>query len=257
MSEEQENSTLSNQLQVLDYYKLRNMGIIPSPRSQIDESENPASENTNTDTDLSPRQSKGGKGSPATSPGKEKSNKMSEKSAKKEKAQNKDKEVEVLDLEEHQPPIPRTKGAIQIADGLFVGDQQSSRDAQFIRGNQIVKIINTCNSRITNIFDQSESENEPVQAFIKKKGLSFQKLFGQIKYLNYDWQDNVVPEGFESEKLRQEIFDFVDSALRVYRSVLIISETNQQRSIMASQLFMMMKFNWNVQKTLEYLFAKK
>jgi len=45
---------------------------------------------------------------------------MSEKSAKKEKA--KDKEVEVLDLEAHEPPIPRTKGAIQIADGLFVGD---------------------------------------------------------------------------------------------------------------------------------------
>ena len=255
MNEEQENSTSSNQLQVLDYYKLRNMGIIPSPRSQISESENPGSENTNTDTDLSPRYSKGGKGSQTPSPGKEKSKKMSEKSAKKEKA--KDKEVEVLDLEAHEPPIPRTKGAIQIADGLFVGDQQSSRDAQFIRGNQIVKIINTCNSNITNIFDQAESENEPVQAFIKKKGLSFQKLFGQIKYLNYDWQDNVIPDQFESEKLRQEIFDFVDSALRVYRSVLIISETNQQRSIMASVLFMMMKFNWNVQKTLEYLFAKK
>jgi len=47
---------------------------------------------------------------------------MSEKSGKKEKGKEKDKEVEVLHLEVHEPPIPRTKGAIQIADGLFVGD---------------------------------------------------------------------------------------------------------------------------------------
>ena len=67
-----------------------------------------------------------------------------------------------MDDDTDEPPIQKVKGAIQIADGVFVGDQQSSRDAQFIRGNQIIKIINTCSSNITNIFDSAEVNNEPV-----------------------------------------------------------------------------------------------
>lgn len=50
-----------------------------------------------------------------------------------------------------------------------------------------MRIINTSQSTITNLFDPVEKENEHVQNFLKKKGHPYLRLVGVIKYLNFDF----------------------------------------------------------------------
>ena len=47
----------------------------------------------------------------------------------------------------------RIKGSVQLIDGLFIGDKHSSIDGQYIRNNQIKRIVNTISGAIKNIFD--------------------------------------------------------------------------------------------------------
>ena len=53
------------------------------------------------------------------------------------------------------------------------------------------------------------------------------------------------------------MFDFIDNGRSQYRGVLIISETNQTRSIVVVAIYLMMKYKWTLMKTLEFLNQKK
>ena len=53
------------------------------------------------------------------------------------------------------------------------------------------------------------------------------------------------------------MFDFIDNGRNQYRGVLIISETNQTRSIVAVAIYLMMRYKWSLFKTLEFLNQKK
>jgi len=92
---------------------------------------------------------------------------------------------------------------------------------------------------------------------LNNKGDTFKNLVGVIKYLNFDFKENKVPPNFTDKEFREQIFMFIENIISNYNSVLIISEKNQTRSILVAQLYIMMKYKWNVMKTLEFLYAKK
>lgn len=162
------------------------------------------------------------------------------------------------------PEVPpeRIKGSVQLLNGLFIGDRQSSIDGQYLRNNQICRIINTFSSQIKNIFDPAEMSNSKIKEYIQKKPQSVQRLVGQIQYMNFDWREKLtISEDLEDpqtcRKIRQRIFQFIDTALTNHRSVLILSDTNQFRSVIVAAIYIIMKYRWSTVRTLEFILSKK
>ena len=57
----------------------------------------------------------------------------------------------------------------------------------------------------------------------------FKKVFGKVKYLNFEWQNwqvPTMPHIFDSIEMRQMLFEFVDEAISQHQSVMIISNSN-------------------------------
>lgn len=45
-------------------------------------------------------------------------------------------------------------GAIRIKDGLFMGDEYSARDWDFMMMNRISRVVNCCHRQIPNIYER-------------------------------------------------------------------------------------------------------
>ena len=60
-----------------------------------------------------------------------------------------------------------TVGAYKIKDGLFIGDEFSAKDLEFIEGNKVTRIINCAGYEVKNTF---QGKN--------------------VLYLTYDWREN-------------------------------------------------------------------
>lgn len=84
---------------------------------------------------------------------------------------------------------PRILGAVQITPSLFIGDKNSSIDANFIQANKITAVINTAYPMLKNIFSQTEyDKNVNLQQYMATKPQAA-SLVGKIEYLNLQWQD--------------------------------------------------------------------
>jgi len=78
--------------------------------------------------------------------------------------------------------------------------------------------------------------------------------------LSFAWDQFDLPQQplhFTSKAFRTQIVTFIDEALVKCRSVMIVSKTNQNRSILVAALYLMTKYKWTVSKTLEYLSCRK
>ena len=62
-----------------------------------------------------------------------------------------------------------------------------------------------------NIFSATDAKNEQVMQFLAKKGKLFQKMVGAIKYLDFRWEQNKVPEDMLNKETRQKLFDFIEN----------------------------------------------
>lgn len=62
-----------------------------------------------------------------------------------------------------------------------------------------------------NIFSANDAKNEQVMQFLAKKGKLFQKMVGAIKYLDFKWEQNKVPEEMLNKDTRQKLFDFIEN----------------------------------------------
>jgi hypothetical protein len=78
--------------------------------------------------------------------------------------------------------------------------------------------------------------------------------------MNFEWRTKELPQTPDSImdlNFRHSFIKFIDEALNNFKGVMIISTTNQCRSIIIAQTYLMTKYKWNASKTLEYLAIKK
>ena len=64
---------------------------------------------------------------------------------------------------------------------------------------------------------------------IKRKGPAFARLIGQIKYMSLEWDEFQVPDilkDLEDKTKRENIFNYIEEAVKYYRGVIILSTTN-------------------------------
>uniref|UniRef100_A0A7S1AMV4 Tyrosine-protein phosphatase domain-containing protein n=1 Tax=Noctiluca scintillans TaxID=2966 RepID=A0A7S1AMV4_NOCSC len=126
-------------------------------------------------------------------------------------------------------------GAVKVKDGLFVGDELSAQDLEFVVANKVTRVVNCCGRQVPNHW-------EPIG----------------VVYLCYTWldaDDQVILDPRDS--VANETFRFIDEALEGAESVLIHSVRGQSRSCCVLAAYMMKRYNWGLRKTMEFLSSRR
>lgn len=126
-------------------------------------------------------------------------------------------------------------GPIKVKDGLFVGDEFSSQDLEFVVANKVSHIINCASRQVPNHW-------EPIG----------------VRYLSLYWLDNDSQVLFDTrDDTFSLIFEFIEQAVSLGESVLIHSVRGQTRCICALTAYFMKKYRWTLFKTLEFLNSRR
>lgn len=122
-------------------------------------------------------------------------------------------------------------GAIKIKDGLFLGDIYAAQDLAFIVTNKVTHIVNCAGLQVPNHW-------EPIG----------------ISYLTFRWSDSPKQIILDSSMMNFSLFyTYIEQALNSGSSVLIHCVTRIGRSTLVALSYLMNRFSWNLQKTLQYL----
>ena len=122
-------------------------------------------------------------------------------------------------------------GALKVKDGLFIGDEFSAQDLEFVVANKVTHIINCASKQVANHWEAI--------------GIQYYSLYWQ----DSDYQVIMDKKGQNFDKL----YDFIESTLVTGESVLVHSVRGQCRCICVVATYMMRKYRWNLFKTLEFL----
>lgn len=126
-------------------------------------------------------------------------------------------------------------GAIKVKDGLFVGDEFAAQDLEFVVANKVSHVVN-CAAR------QVPSHWEPIG----------------VHYLSFYWLEHDSQVLFDTkDEAINRLYNFIDKALQNGESVLIHSVRGQGRCICVAAVYLMKKFRWALQKTLEFLASRR
>lgn len=124
---------------------------------------------------------------------------------------------------------------VKIKDGLFLGNEASSQDEEAVVDNKVTRIVNCCGKQVSNAFGHLG-----------------------VKYLTYNWVDGPSQVILDpSDKVVNDVFNFVEEALEQGDGVLIHSFFGGSRSVCLITAYLMKKYRWNMKKTLEFLKAKQ
>ena len=122
-------------------------------------------------------------------------------------------------------------GALKVKDGLFIGDEFSAQDLEFVVANKVTHIINCASKQVANHWE----------------------AIG-VKYFPLYWQDTdyqIIVD--KKNQVFNKIFDFIEETLSIGESVLVHSVRGQCRCICVVAAYIMRKYRWNLFKTLEFL----
>ena len=122
-------------------------------------------------------------------------------------------------------------GAVKIKDGIFLGDQYSPQDLEFLAVNKISHIVNCAGRQLQNQWTQVG-----------------------VKYLTFYWLDDDRQLLFdENDQVAAEILNFLDEAQIEHYGILVHSIRGQSRACCVMCIYLMMKFNWSLLKALEFI----
>lgn len=128
-----------------------------------------------------------------------------------------------------------TFGSIKIIDGLFITDEIAAGDLEFISTNKVTRIINCCCNHVPNHWSSIG-----------------------IKYLSYNWRENEVSKISKiKEETCNKIFEFINQSLKKSECVLVHGINNESVLYLVAGIFLMMKFKWSVNKSIQYLWIKQ
>lgn len=126
-------------------------------------------------------------------------------------------------------------GAVKVKDGLFLGDQYSSQDLEFLAVNKISHIVNCAGRQLQN-----------------------QWTTVGVKYLTFYWLDDDRQLLFDDmDQVAIEIQNFIDEAASDFYGILVHSIRGQSRACCVICIYLMQKFNWSLMKSLEYINSRR
>lgn len=123
----------------------------------------------------------------------------------------------------------------KVKDGLFIGDRESANDRDLMEDNQVTRVVNCA-------------------------GFSVPNLWGSlgVLYLTYDWvdkDDQVILD--QDDVVINEVFGFIEEAFARAEGALIHSVNGQSRSCCLVAAYLMKKFRWGRQKSMEFLSSRR
>lgn len=127
--------------------------------------------------------------------------------------------------------------AAKVFDGLFLGDAETSMDADFLDLNKISRLVNLAGRHIRNALSG--------HGFV---------------YKTYYWEDEsdfFVFPAMEKDKALLDMVGFIDISLRRGLSVLIFSERGMSRCAFGVCAFLMFKYHWGFEKSYDFVLSKK
>ena len=78
-----------------------------------------------------------------------------------------------------------------------------------------------------------------------------------MKYFTINhWKEYEV-DGVSNYDYAKQIFMFIEEAIQGYSSCLIASVSNKCNTVVCALLYLMMKYKWNLHRSLEYLNGRK
>ncbi|KAJ9455132.1 dual specificity protein phosphatase [Diplonema papillatum] len=121
--------------------------------------------------------------------------------------------------------------AVRIKDGLFVGNQTSSQDDEFLFMNKVSHIVNCSGSETPNLYQQAN-----------------------IHYLSFHWRDlpNTILFDAEGRNVRQ-IYEFIEKGLDKGECVLIHSVLGISRCCAVVAAYLMQKYGWSLENTVAFM----
>ncbi len=124
---------------------------------------------------------------------------------------------------------------VKIKDSIFIGDISAGTNRDLIEEFKISHIINSTNNLGLNSLE-----------------------YLNIKYLNLNWAENSKQQLFETgDENVFKIMNFIDNADKNGEGLLIFSIRGQDRCCIVVIIFLMKKYNWCVNKCIDFMMSKK
>ncbi|CEL99781.1 unnamed protein product [Vitrella brassicaformis CCMP3155] len=126
-------------------------------------------------------------------------------------------------------------GAVNVKDGLFVGDQLSAHDIEFLLNHKVSHVVNCAGREVPNSYESIG-----------------------IQYLTYFWPDHDKQLILDNrDQVANDVAAFIQESVDEGESVLIHSFRGQSRSCCIIAAYLMKRYQWSLQKTIEYLTSRR
>ncbi|CEM11682.1 unnamed protein product [Vitrella brassicaformis CCMP3155] len=126
-------------------------------------------------------------------------------------------------------------GAVKVKDGLFVGDELSAHDFEFLLANKVSHVVNCAGRQVPNNYENIG-----------------------IQYLTYFWMDHDNQLILDNrDQVANEVAAFIQESVDEGESVLIHSFRGQSRSCCIVVAYLMKRYQWSLEKTIEYLTSRR
>ena len=123
----------------------------------------------------------------------------------------------------------------KIKEGFFIGDQLAGTNIYIPIQFKISHMINAAGFQLPNLFEQY-----------------------QIKYLTLNWAERASQNLFDpKDRIVDTIVFFIDNAVNKGEGLLVYSVKGQNRTCCVVIIYLIKKYNWTVNKCLDFLQSKK
>ena len=123
----------------------------------------------------------------------------------------------------------------KIKDSFFIGDKVSGTNLDVLIQFKISHIINTSGTEILNYFESIG-----------------------VEYLTLNWIESPSQILFDStDQIVEKILRFISESMSKGEGLLIISVKGKNRCCVVVVIYLMKKYNWDVDKCIQYIKSKK
>ena len=145
---------------------------------------------------------------------------------------NQHQEQEILDP--NQEMVTEVLNISKIKDGFYVGDRMAAISIDVIIQFKITHFVNATGNQILN---QWESVG--------------------VNYLTLNWSENPNQKLFDpKDEIAERIVTFIDNSLQNGEGVLAHSFKGQNRVCLVVLIYLMKKYHWSLNKSMQYLKVK-
>lgn len=121
----------------------------------------------------------------------------------------------------------------KVKDGLFVGDRDAVQDYDLLTPNSVTYFVNTAAAELDFVWQG-------------------------VEFLTFRWDDHPSFTYFDKHGIVvDQLLAFIDEGVRLGQSVLVYSNRGLSRSVGACAAYMMAKYGWGCDKTLEFFQSRR